>query len=176
VRQRVDQFAKIGVPKSEAGRRSIPLAPELVSALREWKVACPINRKLELVFPSSDGEIEHHHNMLHVLATLMRAAGVVTPDGKPKYATHRLPPVLRLVVINPKELGGREIPPKVAQTLLGHSSVVMRLDVYGHLFRDGGDRAETGGGIASVAGVSSVRARIMGRGKGRKANNGRSEP
>ena len=28
------------------------------------------------------------------------------------------------------------------QTLLGHSSIVMTLDVYGHLFRDGGDRTE----------------------------------
>jgi integrase len=30
----------------------------------------------------------------------------------------------------------------VVQHLLGHSSIVMTLDVYGHLFRDGGDRAE----------------------------------
>jgi integrase len=41
-----------------------------------------------------------------------------------------------------KERGGRELPPKVVQHLLGHSSIVMTLDVYGHLFRDGGDRAE----------------------------------
>jgi hypothetical protein len=43
---------------------------------------------------------------------------------------------------NPKERGGRDLPPKVVQTLLGHSSIVMTLDVYGHLFRDGGDRTE----------------------------------
>ena len=42
----------------------------------------------------------------------------------------------------PKERGGRELPPKVVQTLLGHLSIVMTLDVYGHLFRDGGDRTE----------------------------------
>jgi integrase len=30
----------------------------------------------------------------------------------------------------------------VVQTLLGHSSIVMTLDVYGHLFRDGGDRTD----------------------------------
>ena len=35
--------------------------------------------------------------------------------------------------------GGRELPPKLVQTLLGHSSIVMTLDLYGHLFRDGGD-------------------------------------
>jgi integrase len=37
---------------------------------------------------------------------------------------------------------GRELPPEVGQHLLRHSSIVMTLDVYGHLFRDGGDRAE----------------------------------
>ena len=31
---------------------------------------------------------------------------------------------------------------KVAQSLLGHSSVVMTLDRYGHLYPDGSDRAE----------------------------------
>jgi integrase len=30
----------------------------------------------------------------------------------------------------------------VVQTLLGHSSIVMTLDVYGYLFRDDGDRTE----------------------------------
>ena len=44
--------------------------------------------------------------------------------------------------INPKERGGRELPPKLVQTLLGHSSIVMTLDVYGYLFRDDGDRTE----------------------------------
>jgi integrase len=54
--------------------------------------------------------------------------------------------------INPKERGGRELPPKVVQTLLGHSSIVMTLDVYGHLFRDGGDRAELAEASAALLG------------------------
>lgn len=44
--------------------------------------------------------------------------------------------------INPKERGRRELPPKVVQHLLGHASIVMTLDVYGHLFPRGDDRAE----------------------------------
>ncbi len=43
--------------------------------------------------------------------------------------------------------GGRELPPKVVQHLLGHSSIVMTLDRYGHLFPRGDDRAE----LAAVA-------------------------
>src|SRR5262249_39340084 len=41
VRQRADRWGKIGSPKSDAGRRTIPLAPMVVSALREWRLACP---------------------------------------------------------------------------------------------------------------------------------------
>jgi integrase len=58
--------------------------------------------------------------------------------GRPKYALHAFRHFFASWCINPKERGGRELPPKVVQTLLGHSS----LDVYGHLFRDGGDRTE----------------------------------
>jgi hypothetical protein len=52
----------------------------------------------------------------------------------------------RLSAHHPKERGGRELPPKVVQNLLGHSSIVMTLDIYSHLFRDGGDRALNGVG------------------------------
>jgi integrase len=50
--------------------------------------------------------------------------------------------LLCLLVHQPKELGGRELQPKVVQQLLGHSSIVMTLDRYGHLFPRGDDRAE----------------------------------
>ena len=33
-------------------------------------------------------------------------------------------------------------PPKVVQELLGHSSITMTIDVYGHLFPRGDDRTE----------------------------------
>ena len=36
--------------------------------------------------------------------------------------------------INRKADGGLELPPKVVQERLGHSTIAMTLDVYGHLF------------------------------------------
>ena len=142
VRQRADRFGTIGAPKSKAGSRTVPLAPQLVSALKVWKLACPISAA-GLVFPTSTGEIEHHSTMLGVLESVMRDAGVVNrATGKPKYAMHAFRHFFASWCINPKERGGRELPPKVVQHLLGHSSIVMTLDVYGHLFRDGGDRTE----------------------------------
>ena len=61
----------------------------------------------------------------------------------------------------PKERGGRELPAKVVQQLLGHSSIVMTLDRYGHLFPRGDDRAELAGG-ARAAGVSATQTRHSG--------------
>jgi integrase len=141
VRQRADRFGTIGVPKSKAGSHTVPLAPELVSALKAWKLACPIS-EAGLVFPSSTGKVEHHVTMLHGVETVMRAAGVVDRDGEPKYALHGFRHFFASWCINPKERGGRELPPKVVQHLLGHSSIVMTLDTYSHLFPHGDDRTE----------------------------------
>jgi integrase len=44
--------------------------------------------------------------------------------------------------INRKADGGLELPAKVVQERLGHSSITMTLDVYGHLFPRGDDAEE----------------------------------
>lgn len=141
VRQRADRWNKIGPPKSEAGRRTIPLGPALTLALKEWKLPCPKGEH-DLVFPTSTGAIDHHKNMLRSLVPVMKAAGVVKKDGTPKYALHSCRHFFASWCINPADRGGRELSAKVVQTLLGHSGIQMTLDVYGHLFRDGSDRAE----------------------------------
>jgi integrase len=141
VRQRADRWNKIGPPKSEAGRRTIPLGPELILALKEWKLACP-KCEHDLVFPTSTGVVEHHKNMLRSLQPVMKAARVVMKDGTPKYGLHSLRHFFASWCINPKDRGGRQFTAQVAQALLGHSSIVMTLDVYGHLFPRGDDRAE----------------------------------
>ncbi|HEX4991233.1 MAG TPA: tyrosine-type recombinase/integrase [Candidatus Binatia bacterium] len=64
------------------------------------------------------------------------------PLIKPKYALHAFRHFFASWCINLKERGGRELPVKVVQQLLGHSSVVMTLDRYGHLFPRGDDRGE----------------------------------
>jgi integrase len=141
VRQRADRYSEIGSPKSASSRRAVPLAPDLLAALKEWKLACPKGEE-GLVFPTSTGRIEHHANMLRSLTPVMIAAGVVDKKGEPKYGLHSFRHFFASWCINPKERGGRELPPKVVQQLLGHSSIVMTLDRYGHLFPRGDDRAE----------------------------------
>jgi integrase len=151
VRQRADRYNDIGAPKSALSARAIPLAPDLMVALKEWKLACPKGEG-DLVFPSSTGEIEHHANMLRSLVPVMVAAQVVDKEGKPKYALHALRHFFASWCINPKERGGRELSAKVVQHLLGHSSIVMTLDRYGHLFPRGDDRAELAAAVKALLG------------------------
>jgi integrase len=141
VRQRADRFNVIGALKTKESRRTIPLSPETVMALKTWKLACP-KGELDLVFPSSTGAIEHYANLLRSLRPMMRIAGLVDRNGKPRYALHAFRHFFASWCINPRERGGRQLPAKVAQQLLGHSSIVMTFDRYGHLFPSGSDRSE----------------------------------
>jgi integrase len=141
VRQRADRYNVIGQPKSESGVRSINLGPRVVAALKEWKLACP-KGEADLVFPTAKGRAEHHANMLRSLGPVMVSAGVVNKAGKPKYTLHAFRHYFASWCINRKAQGGRELPIKNVQTLLGHASIVMTLDRYGHLFPRGDDRAE----------------------------------
>jgi integrase len=141
VRQRADRYNEIGQPKSASGARTIDFGPRVLAALKEWKLACP-NSEGGFVFPTPEGKIEHHKNMLRSLAPLMKAAGVVDKGGEPKYALHAFRHYFASWCINRKAAGGRELPPKNVQQLLGHASIVMTLDRYGHLFPRGDDRAE----------------------------------
>jgi integrase len=142
VRQRADRYLKIGPPKSGSGERKVPIPPGVLRALKEWKLACP-KGELGLVFPSSTGRAQHHTNIVRdILTPAMKGVGLVTPDGKPKYGLHSLRHFFASWLINRKEDGGREMPLKTAQMLLGHSSITMTADVYGHLFPRGDDAAE----------------------------------
>ncbi len=141
VRQRADRYNIIGPPKSASSTRTIPLAPETVTALKVWKLACP-KGELNLVFPTKPGAIIYHKDMLESLTPVMKAAGVLDRTGQPKYGLHAFRHFFASWCINRKADGGRELPAKVVQSLLGHSSIVMTLDRYGHLFPRGDDRAE----------------------------------
>jgi integrase len=143
VRQRADRFNTIGAPKSAAGQRTIPMPPILVNALREWKLACP-KGELGLVFPTGAGRPENHGNIVkRGLAPAQIAAGVVTKGGRAKYpGLHALRHFYASWCINRREDGGMGLPIKTVQHRLGHSSIQMTADTYGHLFPSGDDGAE----------------------------------
>jgi integrase len=142
VRQRADRFNEFGNPKSLDGERTVPLTPIVANTLREWKLACPIS-KHRLVFPTGAGAVESHSNIRkRVLIPTMIAAGVAI-DGKAKYTgLHAFRHFYASWCINREVDGGLELPGKVVQERLGHSSITMTMDVYGHLFPRGDDSAK----------------------------------
>lgn len=161
VRQRADEFGEIGRPKSGAGERTIPVPPIVINALREWKLAYPrpiVGRDDEgkpiledakpghLVFANGAGKVESHANIVNRgLVPAMIEAGVslgsdkLDKDGRPvtvaKYTgLHSLRHFYASWLINRPQDGGLGLPLKVVQERMGHSSITMTADTYGHLF------------------------------------------
>jgi integrase len=143
VRQRADRFHEIGRPKSEAGERTIPLLPMVVSTLREWKLACP-KGELGLAFPNKHGRVQTYYMITTAgWGSAQVAGGVVDKHRQPKYpGLHALRHFYASWCINRRVDGGLELPLKVVQARLGHASIQMTADRYGHLFPRGDDGAE----------------------------------
>jgi integrase len=147
VRQRADRYHKIGRPKSEAGERTVPVPPPVLNALREWKLACP-KGTLDLAFPNCRGNIESYGNIIARGFLPLQIAAGITIDGKAKYSgLHALRHFFASWCINRRQDGGLELPPKVVQERMGHASITMTMDVYGHLF----PRTDDGTELATAA-------------------------
>jgi integrase len=143
VRQRADCYSTIGRLKSEAGERTVPLPPMVVNTLREHRVSCPKGEH-DLVFPNGAGNVENYSNIVkRGLLPLVLKAGITDASGKAKYTgLHALRHFYASWCINRRVDGGLELPLKVVQARLGHASIQMTADVYGHLFPRGDDGAE----------------------------------
>jgi integrase len=131
VTQRADAFQKIGRLKSKSGYRSIPAPPMVLNALREWKLICP-KGDLGLVFPNGNGNVESHSNLVkRGFNPIQLAAGIVDENGAAKYGMHALRHACASLWIE-NGMNAKRI-----QKLMGHSTIQMTFDVYGHLFTDG---------------------------------------
>jgi integrase len=112
----------------------------MVPALKEWKILCPPG---ELLFPTTRGRPQDYKSLMSsTLEPALRTAHVIDANGEPKYTPHAFRYFFASWCINPKARGGRELPPKQVQYLLGHSTISMTFDIYGHLFPRGGNRDE----------------------------------
>lgn len=126
--------AKFFPPKTKAGRRSIDVPPELVHAMKVWKLQCP-KGELDLVFPSVEGKPLHRSNVLRL--GLYPAAKRATAAAK-KAGVAPLPPIdmhtLRHTFASMLIMAGE--PPTRVANLLGHSTPAVTMSVYAHWFKD----------------------------------------
>ena len=142
VRQRADRFNVIGRPKSESGERTIPLPPIITNTLREWKAACPIG---DLVFPNGSAKIETHSNIVKSRAGAFYAS---KPASSTPMARRNARACMLCAISMPRGAsirikdGGLGLSAKAAQNRLGHATIAMTLDTYGHLFPSGDDGSE----------------------------------
>lgn len=125
VKQCADALLQLGMPKSKDGQREIPLGPLALNTLKEWRLRC----RGDLVFPSPRGGIQHHKAIARDLAAVMVKAGIIGPDGKAKYpGLHALRHFYASWCINRRADRGLELPAKLVQARLGHSTIAMTLD------------------------------------------------
>jgi integrase len=175
VRQRLDAWGKADPPKSKAGYRTIPLSEFVVNTLLPWKKECPQfntgerdreGRPIEVlhyVFPNGNGFAESHANIINrgffpiqiaagLAAPLLDAEGNVrTNDAghalmRGKYSLHALRHFFCSWLID------RGKAHKDIQAQMGHGSLVMTLDRYGHLFPKEDDAGEMAAAEAALLG------------------------
>jgi integrase len=118
VRQRADRWSNIGAVKTDKSRRTVPFGKVVANSLKEWKLACP-RFESDLVFPSEIGRPMYRES----IAAQVKYQGF-----------HKLRHFYASWLINRPEDGGLGLPPKVVQERLGHATLAMTMDTYGHLF------------------------------------------
>jgi integrase len=140
IEQRADRFGKIGAPKSESGQRSIPVGPLVANTLRRLK----LKATGELVFGTGTDKPENHSNVVQrIFHRAQLAAGVVDAKGNPKYSgLHSLRHFAASWMLHRREDGGLGLSLKEAQERLGHATLAMTADTYGHLLPRHDDGAE----------------------------------
>jgi integrase len=127
VRQRADRFNQIGDPKSSAGVREIPMGPYVANTLRAWRPKCPPGPH-DLVFPNGKGRIETLSTIRNrVLVPLQKSVGIESANTGPRYGMHSLRHAAASLWIE-------EHAPKRVQILMGHSTIALTFDTYGHLW------------------------------------------
>lgn len=140
VAQRADERNRIGPVKSGAGRRVLELSDGLCADLEAWLAVAPDGA---LLFGNAQDRPEAAQQMyrrfwMPLLVDLGFAEAEPGPNGKRKteFSVHDLRHFHASLMIE------QGMQPKQLQEHMGHSSITMTMDVYGHLFKDEAARAQ----------------------------------
>jgi integrase len=136
VETRVDAYGDEDLTKTDAGMRVVPLGDAMVTELKAWKLRSAYSKPDDLVFPNAVGKYISHTNFIHrdwhPLFADMAAAhkeDSSRPAAPPQFKWHHL----RHFAVSCWIAAGA--PPKTIQTWVGHSTLAMTMDIYGHLFK-----------------------------------------
>jgi integrase len=128
VRRSLSRSGGFQQPKTKAGRRRVDLSELLISELKRWKLKCPKAERdddaepLDLMFPNTAGKPENHSNVVRRgFKPALRCAGLR------EIRFHDLRHTFASLLIDNQEH------PKYIQSQMGHSSIKVTMDVYGHL-------------------------------------------
>lgn len=108
----------------------------VLNVLREWRVACPRQGDtLRFVFPNTRGTPMHITDLSRLLWNpLAEKCGLGARDAKGKFTAKYDFRHLRHVAASLFIATGAT--PKRIQEIMGHSSIRVTYDIYGHLFND----------------------------------------
>lgn len=143
VAQRADRKNEIGPPKSKSGFRTIPIPPMVVKELKAWKLRCKPSH-LNLVFPSDAATPIFHANLvLGFQDPVQIRAGLCAPllrAGKPVLDAKDQAIMKGIFTLHDFRHASasmwieQRVVPKRVQTWMGHHSIQVTYDTYGHLF------------------------------------------
>jgi integrase len=127
--QRTFNNGRFFTTKTKTSNRKVDLGPNVITKLKEWKLACPAN-DLDLIFPNEAGNPMDHNNLIkRHYEPALKAAKL------PKMRFHDLRHTYASLVIDQ----GENI--KYIQSQLGHSSPSVTLNVYAHLMKPSNQQA-----------------------------------
>ena len=139
--------ARFYPPKTKAGNRTIPLAAELVSILRAWKLRCPKSTD-DLVFghPSDGGALRRGYVQTGMWGTCRRAGLRRCSLGifRHSFASGLLEKGVAITTVS---------------GLMGHSSPAVTLNVYSHWLPQTSDSAVSGYASSFLTSAPGPRAR-----------------
>lgn len=136
VETRVDAYNEEDAPKSAAGMRTVPLGDVVLKHLREWKLRSKWSNADDLVFPNASGSyVRHSHHLndkfyplFDKLAELHKVDPTAHAAPPKRFTWHSLRHFAVSCWIEAR------LPPKTVQTFVGHATLQMTMDTYGHMF------------------------------------------
>lgn len=131
IRHSLSKYDGLKGPKTDAGIRRVDLAPPVLAMLRELKAAAGPDAT-GYVLRGTRGRPVPPKDMWCQWHPILKKAGLLTEDGKNRYTFHALRHTAVSLLIE------QGLQPFHIKSMIGHSSIMITMDLYGHMFPDDG--------------------------------------